>query len=87
MEFVKGPKTRSEGWIFVELPGGELRRIPKTWTSLAPVDPYQLLSSPPALRLEALRELVEWVAARKRCAGTAACAAPHDLEPDHAEST
>jgi hypothetical protein len=38
--------------------------IRKAWTSLAPEDPYQLLSQRPLLRLEALRELAEWISSR-----------------------
>jgi len=58
---VKGPKTRSERSVLVELPSGERRRMPTAWTSLAPEDPYGLLSERPLLRLDALMELAEWV--------------------------
>jgi hypothetical protein len=65
VEFVQGPKTRSRDWVLVAVPGGELRMIRKAWTSLAPEDPYQFLSQRPLLRLDALRELAEWVAAQR----------------------
>jgi hypothetical protein len=62
---VQGPKTKSPDWVLLALPDGELRKVRKAWTSLAPEDPYQLLSQRPLLRLEALRELAEWVSNRR----------------------
>ena len=47
------------------LPGGELRVVRKAWTSLAPEDPYQLLAERPLLRLEALRELADWISSSR----------------------
>jgi hypothetical protein len=56
--------TKSPDWVLVAVPGGELRKVRKAWTSLAPEDPYQLLSQRPLVRLEALLELAEWVSSR-----------------------
>ena len=64
--FIRGPKTDSDDWILLELPDGKLHRIPKAWTSLAPVDAYLLLTSPPLLRLDCLFEVAEWVAMRRK---------------------
>ncbi len=61
----RGPKGESERWVLIETDGGEIRKTPKIWTSLAPLDPYQLLSRPPLLRLAALRELADFVALRR----------------------
>ncbi|MGA2260760.1 MAG: hypothetical protein ABSH28_04915 [Acidobacteriota bacterium] len=63
---IRGPKTDSDDWVLVELPDGKLRRISKAWTSLAPVDPYRLLASPPLLRFDSLLEVAEWVAIRRK---------------------
>jgi len=65
-EFIQGPKTRSEAVVLVQLARGELRQFPKSWTSLAPLDPYRLLATPPLLRLESLLEIADWIAARRR---------------------
>jgi len=66
LQFFRGPKTRSPEWVFLHTPGGELRKIPKAWTSLVPaIDPYDLFPSPPLLRLEALKKLANLVASRK----------------------
>jgi hypothetical protein len=64
VDFIRGPRTRSEAWVLVGLPEGELRKIPRAWTSLEPLDAYRLLPSPPALRIEALLELREWISRR-----------------------
>ena len=75
MEFLKGQKTRSQHWIFIRAPGGDLWLMQKAWTSLGTIDPYQLLASPPQLRFEALLELSElasktgWHRTRKAKAG------------------
>ena len=61
VEFVQGPRTRSDDWVLVKLPGGELRMVRKTWTSLVPEDGYELLAQRPLLKLEALRELADWI--------------------------
>jgi hypothetical protein len=45
VEFVQGPRTRSDDWVLVKLPGGELRMVRKTWTSLVPEDGYELIGS------------------------------------------
>jgi hypothetical protein len=65
-QFIRGPKTQSDDWIFLELPDGKLHRFPKAWTSLAPVDPYALLISPPLLRVNCLLEAADWIAARRK---------------------
>jgi hypothetical protein len=63
---IRGPKTDSDDWVLIELPDGKLRRISKAWTSLAPVDPYRLLTSPPLLRVDCLFEVAEWVTIRRK---------------------
>ncbi|MFQ5720683.1 MAG: DUF5372 family protein [Acidobacteriota bacterium] len=65
VEFLQGPRTCSDRTVLVELPGGERRQLPRAWTSLAEPDPYTILSAPPRLRLEAMRELVDWVCCRQ----------------------
>jgi len=65
-QFIRGPKTDSDDWVLLELPDDKLHRIPKAWTSLAPVDAYRLLRSPPLLRLDCLFEVAEWVVIRRR---------------------
>jgi len=64
LKFILGPKTTSRDWVIVEL-GDEERRLPLSWTSLAPVDPYRFVSNPPLLRVESLVELTEWLSARR----------------------
>jgi len=38
--------------------------VRKAWTSLVAEDDYQLLSQRPLLKLEALRELADWISRR-----------------------
>jgi hypothetical protein len=49
--------------------------VRKAWTSLVPEDDYELLAQRPLLRLEALRELADWIwgerGRRRRDAGAA----------------
>jgi hypothetical protein len=66
LEFLRGPKTPNERWVWVQLPDGNLRKLPRDWTALGYPDPYQVLPKPPLLRLEALVELAKWVALRKK---------------------
>ena len=54
-------QQHSVHYVCLELADGELRRFPRSWTSLVPPDPYELLTSPPLLRVDSLRELSEWL--------------------------
>jgi len=66
VEFRRGPRTRCQSWIFIEIPGCGGRMVPVGWTSLATPDSYAELAPPPLLRLDALRELVELISQSRR---------------------
>jgi hypothetical protein len=83
VEFVQGPKTKSADWVLVALPGGELRMLCKAWTSLAAEDSYQLLSQRPLLRLEALRELADWISSRPGRSRRSKAVGSQRSEKDH----
>jgi hypothetical protein len=68
VEFLRGPETPAERWVWISVPGQSLRKLPRDWTSLGTPDPYHVLPEPPELRLEALVELAALVVSLRKSA-------------------